>query len=78
MAPTPKQKSTALFLAAFLAAFLGPLAYFYLGKWVKALLLWPILFIPVINVFLYFYLLFTIRDKVEAYNRKKFGSRFSV
>ena len=63
----PKQKSK--FIGFMLALFSGPICFFYVRKRKKALMLFPLLLVPFVNVVVYLYSIFAIVSEVRQHNR---------
>ncbi len=66
-------KNKSSFIGFLLAVFTGPFSFLYIGKWKKTLLFLPLIFIPYVNVIIYFIILFSIVKAIKKYNKERYG-----
>lgn len=59
------------FLGIILALFTGPFSFLYVKKWKKTLVFFPLIFVPWLNIIVYFIMLFSITKDVKKYNSQK-------
>jgi len=72
-------KNKSKFIALLLAVFTGPLSFLYVRKWKKTLLLLPLVFIPYLNILIYFFTLFSVVGDANKYNKEKLNDiRFGL